>query len=140
MNRTELQINLQIKSTIEGAKNRVSPFQARAIAVAAMEENGGQVEVDVDFCMIQPRTKLGTASSRVEGGVRWITLYEGGQVVGTLLHEIAHQMPDGMNHDGRWQRNFRKVAAWWNENSCRFPYNFGMQARPQTRSAYALQY
>lgn len=139
-NRAEQAVNIEIKRTIEGAERRVSPFQSRAVAEAAIAELGGKVKVDVDFSMENRSRTLGFAESRIgENGVRWITLYPDGQTVGTLLHEVAHQLPEGMNHDYRWQGNFQKLAVWWNENSHRFPYNFGMPV-VKTRSQFALQY
>ena len=137
----EHEIGNQIKQTAEGQNRRVHLFQSKAIAEAAMEELGGPA-VEVDFSMEKYITRrhqiLGLATvSRKEG--RWVSLYEGGQTVGVLLHELAHQMEDGAGHGFKWQANFRKVVGWWNENGHRFPYSYGMP-KVAASSQFALQY
>jgi hypothetical protein len=78
-----------------------------------------RVEVDYSFQKVVKtsgpycRQILGLAEDARDG--RWVTLFEGGQNVGTLLHELAHQMPGGGGHGAVFFENYRKLAEWWNQ-------------------------
>ena len=133
-NYREHQLGEEIKKTFINYKSRVQPFQARAIADAAMEENGGE-PIKIDFDMSQKTRTLGHIQYRIG----WITLYEEGQTVGTLMHELAHQLPDGSDHGPDWRANFRRLSEWWNNNHQRFPYNLGIPS-VRVRSQFALEY
>lgn len=93
-------------------KRNITHIDAKVI-VANMSDHFGLGFVDVDFDTKNRADSLGKASKK-KGQV--IYLYGVGLNLGTLLHEIAHIMPDGMNHDGRWQQNFVEAVNVYLEN------------------------
>jgi hypothetical protein len=44
-----------------------------------------------------------------------ITLYSGGHVVSTLLHELAHIFPVSLGHGKSWQESFKRLVEWYND-------------------------
>jgi hypothetical protein len=43
-----------------------------------------------------------------------IELFRGGHTISTLLHEIAHLMPNSFGHGKAWPMNFMKLINWFN--------------------------
>jgi hypothetical protein len=60
------------------------------------------------------------ALGKAEYKTRVITLYPGGMTVGTLLHEIAHLMPNGYDHGSGWQFNFSTLAKHYMNNEAQY--------------------
>lgn len=47
--------------------------------------------------------------------INYIVLYSSGQNISTLLHEIAHLLPNGVNHGKNWIKNFKEVVKIYNK-------------------------
>jgi hypothetical protein len=47
--------------------------------------------------------------------INHIVLYSYGQNISTLLHEIAHLLPNGANHGKNWIKNFKEVVEIYNK-------------------------
>jgi hypothetical protein len=128
MNRQQREFNDQVKSTIPEADKQITHIKAKMISYDA-EKALGFAPLDVEFVFKKKIIHKGWYSSeqfgRAEHGAgreRWITLWEGGQTLGTLLHEIAHMMPFGGGHEINWQRNFLKLAKWWIEKGVKIDH------------------
>jgi hypothetical protein len=91
-------------------KVRITHVDAKVI-VANMSDKFGLGFVDVDFDSVPKKSIdcFGKAHQSIKKG-KIIYLYGKGLNLGTLLHEIAHLLPNGMNHEAPWQRNFRQLV------------------------------
>lgn len=121
-NSMERAIGIQIEGGIEcGRQASVTHLRAKEIVWAATEAGmfGPDFpEIDVDWVCSPKIVRTGRYVRTVWGWAErskgWITIFEGGRTIGTLLHEMAHMMPGSRDHEKSWQDNFRKMVDWFN--------------------------